>query len=170
MLRLPIIILLIVPSLAFSQKQLCQFPIDSAKNFHHQGLSSLIDSLEPAQVKTLNKRKYIPKIIRQTLNCWTNKFDIANANKSYQTTDVIHSRLKPLPLRQITYLGVGSRYFILTYKKGGFAASDHILIFRYEKKKIVDAWIGSNVRLNSKDEILYFLRNHNELIGSNLNL
>jgi hypothetical protein len=155
-----IILFSLIDVACFAQSKQCDFPLDSAKNFTDQNVPLLIDSLQAAHLETRNKKSYIPKFIKRNLNCWTKKFDIANPNKSYQSADVVSWRLKPLPLRQLTYLGLSDHYLILTYKKGGYVSSDYILIFKFYNKKVIDVWAGGNIRLTSKDEVVYFLRNY----------
>jgi hypothetical protein len=162
----PIIFLLLISCVTFAQKKQCDFVIGSAKSFKDENLQPLIDSLQATQLKTLNKKKFIPKFIKRTLNCWTKKFSIADPGKRYQATDI----KEYAPIRQLTYLGRSDHYFILTYNKGGMAASDRILVFEYVKKKILNVWIGANARLKSKDELIYFLKNYSNILESDLNL
>ena len=93
---------------------------------------SLVDSLQPLNFVTKNRRRFIPKFIKKALKCWNNKkFRIANPNKSYNSGDVF---LKNLPSRKINYIGLNGEYLILSYEHGGKGYHSHILIFKYNKK------------------------------------
>ena len=162
-----IIILLLFFCIVHAQKKDCGFDLDSVVNITHTNILSLTNELKAAKLETVNKKRRIPKFIRQRLDCWTTKFDIANPNHRYQSGDVVDWRIIPLPSRQLTYLGLGENYCVITYKKGGKATSDHILIFRFENKKIANCWRSGNARITSKDELIAFLKNYKELPDSN---
>ena len=57
------------------------------------------------------------------------------------------------PIRQLTYLGLSDKYVIISYRKGGKATSDHILIFRFDNKRIKDFWAGYCARIRSQEEL-----------------
>jgi len=154
--------LILLSVITFAQKDTCQYSLASRS----QNLSQIVDLLDSTQLKTINKKSSIPKFIKKILNCWTDKFDIANPNKPYQSSDVVVARLKPLPSRQLTHLGISDHLLLITYRRGGRGASDYIVIFRFESNQILDFWIGSGASLASQEEVVYFLKNHKDLFLS----
>ena len=154
-----IVLFFLIFNSSFAQKKQCDFSMDSRT----ENLSQLIDSLQGTYLKTLNKKRFIPKFIKRTLNCWTQKFDIANPGKRYQSGDVY---MWHAPIRQLTYLGLSDKYVIISYRKGGKGSIDHILIFRFDNKKIKDFWAGCCARIRSQEELLYFLKNYKDLLQS----
>jgi len=146
-----------------AQNKNCSYRIDVSAMADPLHVQQITDSLRQIQLQTVNNKKYLPDIVRKTLDCWTNNFQIANPGKRHQSGDVS----VPAPLRQLIYLGLSDRYLIMTYKKGGKTTSDHILFFKFDKEKILDFWAGGNVRLNSQQEVISFLQNQPEVLQSN---
>jgi hypothetical protein len=161
-----VILLILLSTFTFAQRKECDFSIDSVKIQRNENLQAFIDALQVTEFKTANKKKLIPKFIKRTLNCWTNDFDIANPGRRYQVTDVHIWTIKGLPRRQLTYLGLSDQNIVMTYKKGGFAKGNNILLFKFVNKKITDFWAGGNADVDSKEEVLYFLTHHRDMLQS----
>ena len=118
---------------------------------------SLVDSLQPLNFVTKNRRRFIPKFIKRALKCWTSKkFRIANPDKSYNSGDV-HVFLDNSPSRKINYVGLNNEYLILSYEHGGKGHHSHILIFKYFKKNIAKVY-SIMQSAKSKEEAVSYLQ------------
>jgi hypothetical protein len=66
-------------------------------------------------------------------------FRIANPGKTFNGGDVIQWNL---PNRQLVFLARSQNVFVIQYRKGGFASSDHLVFILHNGKQIVDLWKG----------------------------
>src|SRR5262249_2002456 len=90
--------------------------------------------------------KNIPHFIKKQLRCMAYGFSIANPGKRYQATDVVVPRIIPpiqLPERQLVFLAKSRDMLVMTYYKGGYGTSAHIILIKFQHKKILDLWAGN---------------------------
>lgn len=154
--RILILILSLLTKTGFAQSQ-CEFEIDSIRVIQNEGIPSFIAALSKEKLIVKNNVASIPSIIKNAIDCKAKKFLIANPNEPYQVTDVI-MKGKRLPWRQLTYLGISDHYVVLTYKHGGVALGNHVLLFQIEDNNIVDFWGGSGKEINNKGQLIVFLK------------
>jgi hypothetical protein len=135
--------------------------MDSSSIISNANLNLMLDGLGKEEVVVKSKKKHIPSFIKQTLNCWTGKFSIANPGKRYQSGCISEYKLGIFlaPIRQLKYLGISKHFVVLQYKKGGFAACEKLLIFKINNGRVVDFWTGYSygVDLKSKEDIIKYL-------------
>jgi hypothetical protein len=155
--QMVIITFLFLLSKKSSGQNLCTYEIDSLRIILNENIPSFIDSLTKESVVTKNDTKFIPDFIRNSILCWVREFSIANPDEPFQTTDHIFPG-KKLARRQLTYLGISEHHIILSYKRGGIALENHILLFKIEGQKILDLWGGPGKEVKSKAEVLRYLK------------
>ena len=147
------------------------FLIDTVAILTNRNLDSLITRLEDSKLKTYKTVKEIPSFIINILSGLTSDgFSIANQSENWQATDAIMD--DSLPNRQLSYFGLGDDIALLTYYTGGIGKSLHIIIIKFQDKKILDFWCG-NVLINLKDkkEIVKYLKenkNKNRVLNTNI--
>lgn len=95
--------------------------------------SDLLKSEEFIKVDTVNE---FPPAIKEGLQ-WLilDGGTIADTSDAIQETDVQESS-KKLPLRKLVNAGISDHFFLLTYRRGGYAPSICILLFEREGKKV----------------------------------
>ena len=146
------------------------YVIDTAMILNNKNLDTLLVKLDNSELVDKNRTKDIPDFINAFLTSATpDKFSIANPGEKWQSTDVV---MEKLPNRQLIYLGIGSDLVLLTYYSGGIGESEHILIFRYKDKDIIDFWCG-NVLDDVKDKkgiVTLLKKNRNKHWGLNTNI
>ena len=145
--------LLLFSKLGSSQ---CTYAADTLKVMLNKNIPGFINSLSKEKLITKDSINNLPGIVKNTINCWIKDFSIASLNKPFEKTDA-HHHIK-LPNRQITYLGVGKHYVVLSYKIGGIALIDQTLLFRFDNDKILDFWGGHSEELRNKRQVLQYLR------------
>ena len=134
-----------------------QYLIDTAVILNNKNLDTLITQIENSKLIDKFNVKDIPDFINDFLiNATHDNFSIANPGENWQSTDVI---IEELPNRQLIYLGVGENLIVLAYYSGGIGESEHILVFRYHDKDIIDFWCGNVLKdVKTKIEILKLLK------------
>ena len=102
----------------------------------------------------------IPAFIKTFLDgiSENNNFDIANSGEEWNEGSWIHGFnentsatekattyiAKPFPTKQLIYFGIGKSVAMLSYYSGGIRMSQHVMIIKFEGKKIVDLWVDNN--------------------------
>ena len=131
--------------------------IDTNKILSNQNLRSLIYDLENTKLIEKKTIKYIPNFIKTFLDSLTSdNFSIANPGENWQSSDLV---IEELPNRELIYLGIGGNITLLAYYSGGLGVSEHILIFKYKNKHIIDFWSGNFLKeVKTKNEILNYLK------------
>jgi hypothetical protein len=131
------------------------YQIDTTTILTNKNLPPLIDILEKADLAEKKTVSEIPVFIKLFLDNLADSFSIANPGEDWQVGCIID---EALPSRQLIYLGVGSDILLMTYYTGGIGKSEHILIIKFDKTKILDLWCGNLLAdVTSKTEILKHL-------------
>jgi hypothetical protein len=154
------ILLLLFRTSAEAQQQ-PYFEVNSPATVTNANLPNLIIELNEEQLHEKNRKKYIPGYIKQALNKWTGRFQIANPGKKYQEGCIVEYKwgFIQAPIRQLNYLGISDNFVVLIYKKGGFGSSQFILVFKTSKNKINDFWVGSYYSNSTKQaDIIEYLK------------
>jgi len=147
-----------------------RYRIDTMVILANQNLQSLINDLDQSILVEKMTVNEIPRFIKSFLVELTDEnFSIANRGEEWQVNDVADEEL---PFRQLIYFGLGKDLVLMVYYTGGIAKSEHILIFKYQKKNITDFWCGNIIKeITSKDEILKYLKeNIGKKWGLNTNM
>jgi len=143
------------------------YQIDTNAIIRNNNLEGLITDLEKADLTEIKTIAEIPSFIKTFLDGLTNGFSITNSGEDWQvgctsltTVDengnVINEKK---PKRQLIYFGLGQELALMTYYKGGFGKSEHIVIIKFDNTKIVDFWCGNILRdTNNKTKILKYLK------------
>lgn len=82
---------------------------------------------------------------------------IPNANKENENlTGSIDTSKGLLPDKKLTYFAIGDSIALLSYHSGGIRARQHIIIIKFQNKKIVDFWFAAYLGLyaNTRIELL----------------
>lgn len=80
----------------------------------------------------------IPDYILAFLKCITKSdFSIANPKESWNAGC---GAIEGLADRQLINFKMGKKIAILTYAKGGFGITRHILVFEFEQKEVTNVW------------------------------
>jgi hypothetical protein len=148
-----LLLLMFLPTFAIAQKN-CGYKIDTTKVLN-RNLKKLGQTLQPLKLTTKKSRKDIPKFIMKTLDCLTEGFSLADPNELFQNSDTYTG--EKLPMRQITYIGLGKEYFVMAYNKGGRGLYHHLMIIKFKGQKITDFWTGAGDDLKTKNEIVAYL-------------
>ncbi len=132
------------------------YEIDSSVIIENKNLPTLISQLDTSHLKAYFKFQSSPKFIRNFLKqIYSEDFIIADTGQHFAAGC---TRLGNEPFRQLQYLGFNSEFFIMTYKIGGWALMEYIVIIKFKGDLIVDFWTGdSSGGLNSKVKTLSFL-------------
>lgn len=164
---LTLILLLVFRITSASSQTHCDFAIDTFGIIANHNLRPLIDSLKANDLVTYKKKKFIPPVIKQTLNCWANGFAIANPGIHYSVSGDHPStpgngygyNQLGLPARQLIYLGFNKSLVLISYHKPAKQESQ-VLIFRHNNKEVLDFWTSSvtGTGLSNKDEIITYLQ------------
>jgi hypothetical protein len=150
----------------------CVYKIDTAGILANRNLDTFLSELETDSFTVTNNKKDIPRLIKKQLRCMPDGFSIANPGKRYQATDVVVWRVKPLPRRQLIFLAKSKDMLIMTYFIGGIGKSGHILLIKFQDKKILDLWTGYSFNgLETKQSIINTInQNRNREWGLNTNI
>lgn len=140
---LSIIIIYLIFCVTVNAQSQCSFKLDTTSILNNSSLNDFRSAIENDSFTLLTNRKDIPYFIKSQLDCICNGFSIANPGKPFQGTDIISWRLKKLPPRQLTFLARSNTVMVINYQKGGFGLSKHLILVKFENKKIVDLWAGS---------------------------
>ena len=147
-----------------------KYELDTTVILSNQNLPFLIKELEKEELIQQDRYENTPKVVRNLLNKLTGKFDIANPGKKWQV-GCVHMG-KPLPSRQLVYLGVSEELLLMTYYTGGIGKAANTMIIKYKKGTIIDFWKGhAPYNTDNKDEIISYLKgNMNITWGLNTNV
>lgn len=132
-------IILLTTGTASAQRN-CSFPIDTARILGNQNLDIFLAALKSDSFSITNNKKDIPRFIKKQLNCYAHGFRIANPDQPYNATDVI---IQNLPGRKLTFLAKSDNILVMRYNIGGIGVSSHLVLIKYNKRKIVDLWKGT---------------------------
>ncbi len=145
------------------------YKIDTNNILTNKNLESLIRIIKKSELKEIKTVNEIPFFIKNFLNSITSDFSIANPEEDW---NISCDEDEQLPSRQLVYFGIGSNIVLMTYFTGGFGKSEHILIIKFNKTKIVDFWCGSSLKdLYNKNEILNYIKiNKYKKMGLNSNI
>ena len=167
------------------------YTIDTSIILSNRNLDYLITKLENTELKNKDSYEESPKIVQTLMDSLTKGFDIANPGEDWQVgclslkigkmienkindsiTEISFDDSKLIPSRQLIYLGISKNMTLMAYYTGGMGKSEHILIIRHGKDKILDLWSGNTlVDLKDKKEIIKFLKeNKDEKWGLNTNI
>lgn len=100
----------------------------------------LRDTIIAIPFKAYNRHGKIPGFIKRTFKQWTGRFPLANpgwpANIgcsrglfSFMWAD-----------RSLLYMGLHKNYMLLVYRVGTWGVSSHIILFKYDNRKITNVW------------------------------
>ena len=166
-----------------------KYKLDTLAILNNNNLDQLIEELDQTELIEKQKATEIPAFIMKLLSQLNKDFSIVGVGEDYSSGCRVgryHTQLKiydkktgdtliqnkfggPIPRRQLTYLGLSDNLVLMTFYRGGFAKSQHILIIKYEKTKILDFWCGhSSVDILTKNETLKYLK-ENILFEGGLN-
>ena len=171
-----------------------RFVIDTNAILNNNNLQTLIEELEKTELVEKKTVAEIPSFIKSFLDSLTDNFSIANAGEDWQVGCVIMGKQiqkkvydektgdtliqvtfdnsQPRPSRQLVYFGLGKDIALMAYYTGGFGKSEHILIIKFDDKKIVDFWCGNILTdVTNTTEILKYLNdNKDKHWGLNTNI
>lgn len=166
-----------------------KYVLDTLKILDNNNLDKLIAELEQTELIEKQKVNEIPTFIIKLLKSLNEDFSIVGVGEDYSsgcTSGRYHTQIKkydkktgdtiiqnkfggPIPRRQLTYLGLSDNIALMTYYRGGFTRTHHVMIFKYKNTKIIDFWCGNLSRdLLTKNETLNYLK-ENKLFKSGLN-
>lgn len=158
------------------------YKIDTLAILKNQNLAYLINDLEN---QTLHQKKTLaemPKLFKSFLKNLNKDFSIANPGEEWKVgccesfelnpkpEVIIDSitgkkiivnvyREKKIPTRQLSYFGMGKNIAMMTHYTGGIGKSEWILLFKFEKNKIIDFWCDTfPMDLEKKKDIIKYLR------------
>lgn len=156
------------------------FKFDTSAILSSINLPYLIHELENTNLEEKQSVADIPIAVKSFLDSLSGNFSIANPNENWQagctsmnkfvekkvynrrTKDTIIQWIfdnKPLPKRQLIYLGFTNNITLLTYKTGGLASAEHIIIVKSKNGKIIDFWCSYlDYDLAIKNQILNSIR------------
>jgi hypothetical protein len=145
---------LLLPVLAPAQTR-CLCSLDTAKILANENLDGFTYRMRTDAFEVLNDKKAIPVFVKKQLDCLAEGFKIANPDEEYACccTD-----FKDLPRRKLIFLAKSKDMLALTYLRGGFGVSTHLLLIRFDKNKIVDIWAGfGHESIQSVPDLLQFI-------------
>jgi hypothetical protein len=159
-LPLYLLLYLLLSNSTVSAQKNCSFSIDTVKILRNQNLAAFIAELRTDSFKITNNKKDIPRFIKKQLKCYAHGFRIANPNQSYNATDVGSGRLIDLPRRQLKFLAKSDDILVMQYNEGGIGVSPHLLLVKFDKRKIIDLWEGFCYLVNVKciDDVIRTLQ------------
>jgi hypothetical protein len=165
--KIALIIYLLISLNVMGQKN-CIYKIDTTKILSNENLNSFLSVIQTYNFKISYNKKDIPSFIKKQLDCFTNKFSIANPDEEYQATDIDDEKL---PDRKLLFLAVSKDILVMTYLKGGMGESTHILFIQFQDQKIIDLWTGyGSPELKSLQQIFDYIQyNKNKEEGLNMN-
>ena len=106
--------------------------------------------------------------VKETLDCLTKKFSIANPNQEYACCCTSSDKL---PRRKLIFLSKSQDVLVMTYLTGGFATSTHLLFIQFHNEKIIDLWTGyCSDDLKSNKDIVKFIKQvrNKDVLNTNL--
>lgn len=130
--------LLLFPIISFGQTT-NSFTIDTVKILTNENLDDFVQSLKTDTFQISADKSAIPKHIKKQLDKLTKGFSIGNPNQAWQCCCTSPRRL---PERQLNFLAKSKNVLVMTYKTGGIGVSTHLLLIRFDNKKIIDLWTG----------------------------
>jgi hypothetical protein len=133
------ILILILTTADIKAQKACRFAINEQRILANANLDTFLHLFKTDSFVIRNKKKYIPRFIKKELKCLAGGFRIANPGKTFNGGDVIQWNL---PNRQLVFLARSQNVFVIQYRKGGFASSDHLVFILHNGKQIVDLWKG----------------------------
>jgi hypothetical protein len=98
--------------------------------------SSEYDLLKSEEFVQVDRVNDFPPAVKDGLH-WLINDDttMANSNEAIQETDVGEPGNK-LPIRQLIKAGASEHFFLLSYRRGGCAPSNYLLLFERDGKKV----------------------------------
>ena len=138
-----------------------------------------VNEIELDNFKISNNFKSVPYFIKSYLDSLYGKFEIANPNEEYESTDVQMGKLEhskkydsithdsiivsfkqvALPDRQLQLFGWNSNIAFLVYSKGGYNSSNLVLLFEYNSYFITKVFkTYSTQRIETKENIINLLK------------
>lgn len=166
-----------------------KYILDTFAILNNNNLEKLIEELEQIEIIEKQKVNEIPTFIMKLLKSLNEDFSIVGVGEEYSsgcTSGRYHTQIKkydsktgdtiiqnkfggPIPRRQLTYLGLSDNIALMTYYRGGFTRTHHVMIFKLKNTKIIDFWCGYLYEdKNNKNDILNYLK-VNRLIEGGLN-
>lgn len=145
-----ITILIMVFSSYTNAQEDCGIKIDTARILANKNLSSFINVLQSDNFILHYNKQEIPTRIQNIFYCLLNDTAFANPNDEWQSTDMVIG--PKLPIRKLLFFGQSANAFFIIYKTGGMAAITHVMLFRFQNKKILvdinnriitDFWTGT---------------------------
>jgi hypothetical protein len=131
-----------------------KYIIDTTIINQGKNLDELINTIKESHFNSFESKSMIPKFILRFLKATTSSnFKIASLNQSWQWGCVSNG----LPKRHLQKIWCSDSLFIMTYETGGKSIGHHILILRFNKKRIIDFWCGYYNNENNIDGILKLL-------------
>ncbi len=104
--------------------------------------------------------RHAPRVVKIFLDSLTGGFDIANKGENWQVSDVVLLG-ENLPSRSLVYMGTGENITLLKYNTGGLGVTDHVLIVKHEKGRVIDFWKGIGpFEASSKLELIKHLKSN----------
>ena len=142
--------------------------IDTSIILENKNLDRLISLIEEQKLQTDTTQENIPEVVISFLkNISVDNFSLADPNENWQVGCTV---IGFLPKRQLNYLGQSKNLTLMTYYKGGWGKSGHIIIIEHDNRNVLDYWKGNGFDLNNKDTIIKYLKQHNDLHGGLLDI
>jgi hypothetical protein len=135
-----------------SYAQNCGVTIDSTSIISNKNLDFFIRKLQSDSFIVRRDKNVIPARIRKIFNCLTQDTLIANPNEAWQAGDNIIIGKGAPPRQKLLFFGWSANVFFIVYKRGGIATINHVMLFRFDNKKILlgisdrnisDFWAGT---------------------------
>jgi hypothetical protein len=146
-----------------------QFKIDTANILRNKNLPTLIADLGKSDLRDKDAVTDIPDFVKAFLDSISpeKKFSIANPHEDFKAgctnLTVLNEKgdtlLKPLPGKQMVYLGLNANMVLLSYYTGGLGKAQHIALIKFQNNRVVDFWFKNNIAFtSSKEELLRTIR------------
>jgi hypothetical protein len=131
--------LLVLSSMSLLGQSTKMYEMDSVKIYFNQNLNSFLSCINHDYFQTYNNKNSIPPFITEQLDYFAGGFSLANPKEQYQCCC---TSPMTLPRRKLDFLSISNNVFVMTYLTGGIAVEEHILLIKFERKRIVDIWYG----------------------------
>jgi hypothetical protein len=145
--------------------------IDTAIILSNKNLQPFINDIRESSMTVSYRIEVIPPFIKAFLGQLSDDhFTIANPGKNWNCCD--GSWNDSLPNRELICVGNDKSLFLISYETGGVGTSGHLILIRYQDKKVTDFWTGTMPEnLNDKKAIInYLTKNKDKKWGLNTNI
>lgn len=147
------------------------YEVDSVKIYFNRNLNNFLSCINHDQFRTYDNKNSIPPFITEQLDYFTGSFSLSNPKEQYQCCC---TSPRTFPRRKLDFLAISNNVLVMTYSTGGIAVEEHILLIKFERKRIVDVWYGlADYSLHSLRDITKYVsrrRKNPEDLHPNLDL